>query len=83
MFVGSSLCSPGSRATSRTSWSTTQLVLSKDVELLIWQRHQGRQRVHLGGCISVRFSTSTTDKSKTMGVSQALKTGYHTTIHFN
>jgi hypothetical protein len=34
-----------------------QFIFFKHVELLIWQRHQGRKRVHLGGWVSVRLST--------------------------
>jgi hypothetical protein len=33
-----------------------QLVLSKHVELLIWQRHQRGQREHPSGWFSIRFS---------------------------
>jgi hypothetical protein len=32
-----------------------QLILSKHVELLIWQRHQRGQGEHPDGCVSVRF----------------------------
>jgi hypothetical protein len=34
-----------------------QLVLSKHVALLICQRHQGIQRVHPGGWVSIRLCT--------------------------
>jgi hypothetical protein len=60
-----------------------QLVLSKHVELLVWQSHQRRQRVHPGGCVSIRLSPSATDESNTMRVSRALLTGSHTTIQLN
>jgi hypothetical protein len=60
-----------------------QLVLSKHVELLIWQRHQRRQRIHPGRCVSVRLNHSTTNESKTMGVNRALKTGCQTTINLS
>jgi hypothetical protein len=33
-----------------------QLVLSKHVELLIWQRHQRGQGEHPSGWFSIRFS---------------------------
>jgi hypothetical protein len=33
-----------------------QLVLSKHVELLIWQSHQRRQRVYPGGCVSLELA---------------------------
>jgi hypothetical protein len=33
-----------------------QLVLSKQVELLIWHRHHRGQGQHPGGWVSIRFS---------------------------
>jgi hypothetical protein len=50
-----------------------QLILSKHVELLVWHRHQRRQRVHPERCVSVRLGHFATDESKTMGISQAVK----------
>jgi hypothetical protein len=50
-----------------------QLVLSKHVKLLVWQRHQRGQRGHPGRCVSVILSHSSTDESETMGFSRALK----------
>jgi hypothetical protein len=60
-----------------------QLVFSKHVELLVWQRHQRRQRLHPGGCISIRLSHFATDERKNMVISQALKMGCQTTINLS
>jgi hypothetical protein len=59
------------------------LVLSKHIELLIWQRHQRGQGEHPGGWVSVRFSFRATDEGETMRVSRALNLGCHTPIHLN
>jgi hypothetical protein len=57
-----------------------QLVFSKHVELLIWQRHQRVQREHPGGWVSINLSFGATDVGKTMRVSRALNLGYHAPI---